>query len=72
MIRSARFKYCIYDSGTLRESLVDMTDDSGELVNLAVKQQYRDTLLEHRRYLSQWIEASKDTQAQAVAFPIPK
>ena len=71
MIRSDRFKYCVYDSGTLRESLVDMTDDSGELVNLAVKQNYRDALLEHRRYLNQWIEASCDTQAPALAFPVP-
>ncbi len=72
MVRSARFKYCVYDSGTARESLVDMEDDPGELVNLAAKPEYMDTLRKHRRYLRQWIEASKDTQAAAFALHATK
>ncbi len=69
MIRSERFKYCVYDSGTQRESLVDMTDDPGELANLATMPEHQDTLFEHRRYLRQWIRASGDTEAKAFALP---
>src|SRR5688500_7484339 len=34
MLRSTRYKYCVYDQGEHRESLVDMENDPGELVNL--------------------------------------
>jgi arylsulfatase A-like enzyme len=65
MVRSGRFKYCVYDSGPLRESLVDLTEDPGERNNLAAGQTHRGALIEHRRYLQQWIEASKDLEAKA-------
>jgi arylsulfatase A-like enzyme len=31
MLRSQRFKYCAYDEGKRRESLVDMQTDPGEM-----------------------------------------
>ena len=35
MVRSRRYKYCVYSEGKRRESLVDMEKDPGEMVNLA-------------------------------------
>jgi arylsulfatase A-like enzyme len=65
MIRSERFKYCVYDSGAVRESLVDLREDPGERSNLAAAQAHRDSLIEYRRCLQQWIEDSNDTEAKA-------
>ncbi|MGC8792130.1 MAG: sulfatase family protein [Bryobacteraceae bacterium] len=35
MVRSQRYKYCVYSEGQRRESLMDLEQDSGEMVNLA-------------------------------------
>ena len=71
MIRSQRFKYCVYDSEGFRESLVDMVDDPGELINLARMPEFRDALLAHQRLLQQWIKVSDDGEAEAFALPVP-
>jgi arylsulfatase A-like enzyme len=71
MIRSKRFKYCVYDAAADRESLVDMTADPGESRNLVEEEEYHDTLVEHRRYLAQWIEDSLDREAKAFAVDEP-
>lgn len=60
MVRSRRFKYCAYDSGTRRESLVDVERDPGELVNLAGEPAHRATLDEHRQYLAEWCRTTRD------------
>ncbi len=70
MLRSERFKYCVYTVGDNRESLVDMQDDPGEMVNLASEAEYRKTLLEHRQFLQQWIEESGDNEAQTFALDV--
>ena len=67
MIRSDRFKYCVYPEGEIRESLVDMQTDPGEMKNLASLPEYQEVLNRHRRYLAQWIEESGDTEAKAFA-----
>jgi arylsulfatase A-like enzyme len=51
MVRSSRYKYCLYSLGRRRESLVDMQADPGEMVNLAAKSQHRKVLLQHREFL---------------------
>ncbi|MHC4540533.1 MAG: sulfatase family protein [Planctomycetota bacterium] len=61
MIRSQRYKYCIYDSGENRESLVDMENDPGEMWNLAHDQQFKKVLDEHRQLLKEWVKTSGDT-----------
>ncbi len=61
MIRSRRFKYCVYDYGESRESLVDMENDPGEMRNLAHDQQFREVLDKHRQFLKEWVETSGDT-----------
>lgn len=70
MVRSDRFKYCVYDSGSLRESLVDLKADPGELRNLAAEPGYRNHLVEHRRCLQEWIETSGDAEAKQFAFEV--
>ncbi|HTY39429.1 MAG TPA: sulfatase-like hydrolase/transferase [Bacteroidota bacterium] len=60
MVRSERFKYYAYDLGKQREALVDMEQDPGELVNLALKKEYRKVLEQHRQYLSEWCRQTND------------
>jgi arylsulfatase A-like enzyme len=60
MIRSRRFKYCVYDSIDGKESLVDMENDPGEMRNLVDAPQFKDVLTEHRRLLADWIKISND------------
>jgi arylsulfatase A-like enzyme len=68
MIRTDRFKYCVYSSGEARESLVDMMTDPGEMNNLAELPDYDDVLAKHRTYLIRWIEESSDVEAKAFAI----
>jgi hypothetical protein len=60
MVRSQRYKYCVYDMGTQRESLVDMQKDPGEMVNVAGDAGYRDILLRHRAMLAEWQRKTND------------
>ena len=39
-----RYKYCVYDNGELRESLVDLQEDPGEMNNLATTPEYLEVL----------------------------
>jgi arylsulfatase A-like enzyme len=64
MVRSKRFKYCVYDYGKRRESLVDMENDPGEMINLAGKAEYRQDLERHRQYLREWCLHTHDTFAE--------
>ena len=54
MVRSQRYKYCAYDEGERRESLVDMEKDPGEMVNLAGSKKHRKVLEKHRQYLAEF------------------
>jgi arylsulfatase A-like enzyme len=60
MLRTKRFKYCVYDSGSNREQLVDIENDPGEMKNLAGIEKYKDVLEEHRRLLRGWIDKIDD------------
>lgn len=63
MVRTDRYKYCVYNRGTQRESLVDMQADPGETTNLAVDPAYRSVLLEHRKLLAEFGEKYDDPLA---------
>jgi arylsulfatase A-like enzyme len=52
MIRTDRYKYCVYSRGKQRESLVDLQADPGEMNDLAADPKYRKDLLEHRELLA--------------------
>jgi arylsulfatase A-like enzyme len=60
MVRTKQFKYCIYDSGSHREQLIDMLNDPGEMKNLSEVEKYKDVLEEHRRLLHDWVERIDD------------
>jgi len=63
MLRTDRFKYCIYDSGRDREQLIDLKNDSGEMKNLAEVEDYKGVLERHRRLLREWVERTDDSIA---------
>ncbi len=63
MVRSNRYKYCLYSLGNHRESLVDMEKDPGEMVNLAGDEKSHTVLLEHRNYLHQFAVEHNDRTA---------
>ncbi len=60
MVRTDRFKYCIYESGANREMLIDLQKDPGEMNNLAGDADYKDVLNKHRRLLKRWVERTGD------------
>ena len=60
MIRSQRFKYCVYAGTNREESLVDMENDPGEMKNLVNKPRFQNVLFEHRKYLTEWSMLSDD------------
>jgi arylsulfatase A-like enzyme len=65
MLRSQRFKYCAYDEGKRRESLVDMQTDPGEMWNLVGESRFQDVLHQHRAVLREWCANTHDS------FPVP-
>ena len=66
MVRSDRYKYCLYSLGKRRESLVDMQADPGEMVNLAGKRECREVLLTHRAHLREFARKHADKVALAM------
>ena len=60
MVRSERYKYCLYEFGTRREALYDMKSDPLETVNLAVDPAYREVILDHRAKLKEFAKANND------------
>ena len=68
MIRSDHYKYCVYTSGKIRESLVDLRTDPGEMKNLAGKAGFEKHLNRHREFLKQWIKESSDVTAKSFAI----
>ena len=65
MVRSARYKYCIYESGERREQLVDLEKDPGEMRNVAADPSYAKVLEQHRQFMREWVEANRDKIAAA-------
>ena len=68
-LRTARFKYTVYDVGERREMLVDLEKDPGEMKNLAADAAFRAVLEDHRKRLRQWMEESRDSLAQGYVVP---
>ncbi|HUV62594.1 MAG TPA: sulfatase-like hydrolase/transferase [Sedimentisphaerales bacterium] len=60
MLRTGRFKYCIYDSGSHREQLIDLENDQGEMKNLAEIKDFKNVLDTHRQLLRRWVERTGD------------
>ncbi len=60
MLRTKRFKYWIYNEGVQRETLYDLKNDPGEMVNLANEPDYSDDLKKCRNALVEWGKKYKD------------
>jgi arylsulfatase A-like enzyme len=60
MLRTDRFKYCIYDSGRHCEQLTDIKSDPGEMTNLAAVPAFKGLLDKHRRLLKSWVDTTSD------------
>ncbi len=77
IVRTARYKYIAYSWGAYREQLFDMTQDPGEMVNLAVMSRYADVLQQHRDLLREWCSETGDTfyghhySHPAIPFMVP-
>ena len=61
MLRTEDFKYVVLDTGLLREQLIDMKNDPGEMKNLVSDPAYKEVLLEHRDHLREWINLTNDS-----------
>jgi len=61
MLRTDRFKYCVYDSGRHHEQLIDLGNDPGEITNLAGDEKYEEILNRHRQLLRDWVKRTDDT-----------
>ena len=60
MVRTRKYKYCVYDVGQQREQLFDMEADPGETNNLAVDSSYINELNEHRTLITTWAKQTSD------------
>jgi arylsulfatase A-like enzyme len=60
MVRTNEYKYAVYGRGRYREQLFDLTEDQGEMVNLAVDARHEDVLAEHRERLLEWCVETGD------------
>lgn len=61
VLRTDDYKYVVYDRGQLKEQLVEMQHDPGEMKNLAIDPAYNEVLELHRAYLKEWIAATSDS-----------
>jgi len=64
MLRTERYKYCIYSKGELREQFFDLEQDPGELKNLILDSIYLAQIETHRQLLSRWITQTNDPFAE--------
>lgn len=69
MVRSAKYKYVLYDKGQYREMLYDMDSDRGEMRNLAVEARYKDIVKEHRAVLENWLRTHSRIPKQLRFIP---
>jgi arylsulfatase A-like enzyme len=60
MVRDKRFKYWVNSEGTQRETLYDLKNDPGEMVNLAEDPKFRVNLENCRNELIGWAEKHND------------
>jgi len=63
MVRSEKYKYCLFEMGGQREELYDLEKDPLETVNLARDAATRPVLLEHRAFLRQFAAETRDALA---------
>jgi arylsulfatase A-like enzyme len=60
MIRTARYKYIVFNNGARPEQLFDLDTDPGEVLNLATRPEAQPELDRHRALLRAWIRETTD------------
>lgn len=60
VLRNNRFKYWIYNEGTRRETLYDLQNDPGEMINLAGDPKYKTDLDNCRKEMVEWAKQNND------------
>lgn len=71
MVRTAHYKYVLYDKGRYREQLFDTRTDRGEMRNLAIEKRYADVLAQHRDILNRWMHKNKVAPSRWILNDIP-
>ncbi len=66
LVRTERYKYCVFSQGNRRESLVDLQADPGETRDLAQDPAHRRVLLEHRALLTKFAREHNDPLAASL------
>lgn len=69
MVRTDQYKYCVYEFGTQRESLVDMKKDPSESTNLVAQKAYQDVLVKHRTLLQNFGKRHGDALVSKILNP---
>lgn len=69
MIRTARFKYVLFNRGERPEMLFDLQSDPGETRNLAADPAHARTLADHRQRLAAWCRRSADPFLETCPLP---
>ncbi len=69
MLRTKKYKYCIYDNGENREQLFDLENDPGEMNNLADKNEFVKVLKYHRDLILKW---AKETSDSSFPYIVPE
>ena len=69
MVRSRRYKYCLYSQGERRESLFDIERDPGETRNIAAEPAQAEVLAAHREMLKRYAQAHGDHLALEMLAP---
>ncbi len=64
MLRNSCFKYWILNEGKQRETLYDLQNDPGEMVNLAGDPEFNGDLEDSRKQLPEWAEKYNDPYIQ--------
>lgn len=55
-----QYKYSLFPMGRYREQLVDLQNDRGEMINLAVNSHFNDIRQQHRDLLRTWCKKTSD------------
>ncbi len=71
MVRTARYKYVLYDKGRHREQFFDMLNDRGEMRNLMLENAYNKEVQRHRDILANWMDTYKIRPSRPKLHDIP-
>lgn len=71
MVRTARYKYVLYDKGRHREQFFDMLNDRGEMRNLMLENAYNKEVQRHRDILANWMDTYKIRPSRPKLHDVP-